>query len=79
RHLMQGTNWVKVSERLPVIGDPVLALWDGTPLVLFLNQVNLNDEITLSLQWEAVYLPSKPIPFFDVEYWMPFPPMPEGE
>ncbi|HBC8710047.1 TPA: hypothetical protein KE548_000782 [Proteus mirabilis] len=48
-------------------------------MVLFLNRVNLNDEITLSLQWETTYLPSKPIPFFDVECWMPLPPMPEGE
>lgn len=64
---MQGTNWVKCSERLPVIGDPVVAFLDGTPVVLFLNRVNLNDEITLSLQWETTYLPSKPIPFFDVE------------
>lgn len=76
---MQGTNRVKCSERLPVIGEPVLAFLDGTPVVLFLNRVNLNDEITLSLQWEATYLPNKPIPFFDVEYWMPIPPMPEGE
>lgn len=73
---MQGTNWVKVSERLPETGEPVLAFLDRTPVVLFLNQVNLNDEITLSLQWEATYLPNKPIPFFDVEYWMPIP---EGE
>ena len=76
---MQGTNWVKVSERLPVIGDPVLALYDETPLVLFLNQVNLHDDITMSIQWEAVYLSSKPIPFFDVTHWMPLPSMPEGE
>ncbi|EPS1554666.1 hypothetical protein ACVB0D_000698 [Proteus mirabilis] len=76
---MQGINWVNVSERLPVIGDPVIAVLDGTPVVLFLNRVNLNDEITLSLQWEATYLPNKPIPFFDVECWMPIPPMAEGE
>lgn len=32
---MQGTNRVKCSERLPVIGDPVIAFLEGTPVVLF--------------------------------------------
>lgn len=66
------TERFKCRERLPAIGEPIIAFLDGTPMIMFLNQVNLGDEVTLSLQWEATYLP-KQIPFFDVEYWMPIP------
>ncbi|WP_272678514.1 DUF551 domain-containing protein [Providencia sp. PROV137] len=78
---MQGTNWVKCSDRLPAIGEPVFVILNRDFNIMFLDPVELDDETKLSIKWEyqSVTETSEPVNFHDVTHWMPLPPMPEGE
>ncbi|EPQ4127774.1 DUF551 domain-containing protein [Proteus mirabilis] len=68
--LMQGTNWVKCSDKMPEKDVRVIAIWNGMPTILCLfSRTGLWDDGDFY----------SCIPLEDVTHWMPLPPMPEGE
>lgn len=80
---MQGTNWVKVSDRLPTEGEPVIVVYGEhiQNITYELIHCDSNNE----LRWfphNNSDFDSAPLEIFD--YWMyikdlQLPPMPEGE
>ncbi|NIH21832.1 hypothetical protein HBM99_13780 [Providencia heimbachae] len=80
---MQGTNWVKVSERRPKLDEPVL-LYSIGEIMAAVYVLSWNS-IESKVQWFIYQDDSTlPINIDDSDNWMyikdlPLPPMPEGE
>nr|WP_282554508.1 DUF551 domain-containing protein [Providencia sp. G1(2023)] len=82
---MHGTNWVKVSEKLPELGTPVFAgwFWNGK----FVWHVFMRSDSSFEgWVWSRSYCHfiSDNDEFIEdddypITHWMPLPPMPEGE
>ena len=70
-------NWIRTSERLPPLNTDILGYWYAYP----------EDNGRVDRMWRAEqdFSPGKPmywvhgrIQIYDVAYWMPLPPRPDG-
>ncbi|WP_272659251.1 hypothetical protein [Providencia sp. PROV113] len=65
---MQGTNWVKCSEKMPEVGKPVIVKLGTMLHIMFIEDGGWTDG-----EWV------RDVDFKWVKYWHELPPMPEGE
>ncbi|MEX9852220.1 MULTISPECIES: DUF551 domain-containing protein [Providencia] len=79
---MQGTNWVKCSDKMPDLGKPLLIISSGKlrKFTYYLDIVDCAESYRFFQLAEEDAWVSK----FNVTHWMyvdsiPLPPMPEGE
>lgn len=70
---MQGTNWVRVSERLPENGEQVLVV-DIDGFIYLATHEYCSFQIITKEDGELIETVAR-----FVTHWMPLPPMPEGE
>ncbi|HHR6147201.1 TPA: DUF551 domain-containing protein [Providencia alcalifaciens] len=70
---MQGTNWVKVSDRRPRGGEQVIVVDTDGFMHLATHQYNAF-QIIIKQDGELIETVAR-----FVTHWMPLPPMPEGE
>ena len=64
-------NWIKCSERLPEVGKQVLVL--GCVSQYFLGYRDSDDDWCLANAGQCFFKNGV------IDYWMPLPPLPEGE
>lgn len=67
---MQGTNWVKCSDKMPEVGKPVIV-----KLGTMLHIMHISD---FDGKWDDGEFLSG-VGLENIKYWHELPPMPEGE
>lgn len=67
---MQGINWVKCSDKMPVVGKPVIV-----KLGTMLHIMHISD---FDGKWDDGEFLSG-VGLENINYWHELPPMPEGE
>ncbi|WP_430248386.1 hypothetical protein ACIH2S_07305 [Providencia sp. PAZ2] len=73
---MQGTNWVKHSSKQPENGEFILFVSEG---VMYVGEYEAGDLDESPVVYISDADGNTSVFYDDLEFWMPRPPMPEGE